>query len=346
MSFWQGKKVFITGHTGFKGSWLSLWLQMLGAEITGYSLAPPSNPCLFDLVKVAEDINDIRGDVRDLASLKKALNESLAEIVIHMAAQPLVRDSYEFPVETYSTNVIGTVNMLEAARLQDSVHAVLNITSDKCYQNSEVSKGYCEDDPMGGFDPYSSSKGCAELVTNAYRNSFYTNEKVVASARAGNVIGGGDWSKDRLIPDIIKAATEGHSVRLRNPLAIRPWQHVLDPLCGYLKLIERLYIDGQPFAEGWNFGPYEEDARPVEWIAEKIAALWGDLKWEKDNSATPHEAHYLNLDSSKARTRLDWAPRLVLSKALEWTVDWYKEYLSGKDMRSVTENQINIYTKL
>jgi CDP-glucose 4,6-dehydratase len=346
MNFWQEKRVFLTGHTGFKGSWLSLWLQMLGADVTGYSLQPPSTPCLFDLAKLAEDMNDIRGDVRDLASLQKALNESRAEIVIHMAAQPLVRDSYEFPVETYSTNVMGTVNMLEAARLEESVRVVLNITSDKCYENQEVSKGYCEDDPMGGFDPYSSSKGCAELITNAYRNSFYRADKTIASARAGNVIGGGDWSKDRLIPDIIKAAAEGHPALLRNPHAIRPWQHVLDPLCGYLKLIERLYNDGQPFAEGWNFGPSEADARPVEWIAQKIAALWGDLKWEKDNSANPHEAHYLKLDSSKAQTRLGWAPRLVLFEALEWTVNWYKAYLSGKNMRSVTERQIDIYTKL
>ena len=346
MKFWQNKKIFLTGHTGFKGSWLSIWLQRLEAEVTGYSLEPPSNPNLFDLAKVAEGMQDIRGNIRDLELLEKALRASQAEIVIHMAAQPLVRDSYKFPVETYSTNVMGTVHILEAGRLQQSVRAVLNITSDKCYENREQAKGYCEDDPMGGHDPYSSSKGCAELVTSSYRNSYFNTDKVVASARAGNVIGGGDWATDRLVPDIMRAAMEGRTIYLRNPQAIRPWQHVLDPLSGYLMLIERLYTDGQPFAEGWNFGPSEEDARPVEWIAQEIATLWEGLKWEKDNSANPHEAHYLKLDCSKAQTRLEWKPRLSLSKALEWTVLWYKDQISKKNMRFITEKQINNYIGL
>ena len=346
MKFWQNKKVFLTGHTGFKGSWLSIWLQRLEAEVTGYSLEPPSNPNLFDLAKVAEGMQDIRGDIRDLELLKKALRESQAEIVIHMAAQPLVRDSYKFPVETYSTNVMGTVNVLEAARLQKSVRTVLNITSDKCYENHESTKGYRENDPMGGYDPYSSSKGCAELVTSAYRSSYFNADKVVASARAGNVIGGGDWAKDRLMPDIIRAAMDEKTVYLRNPLAIRPWQHVLDPLSGYLMLIERLYTDGQPFAEGWNFGPSEEDAKPVEWIVQKIATMWEGLKWDKDNESNPHEAHYLKLDCSKAKARLEWIPRLGISEALKWTVLWHKDQIAGENMRSITEKQINNYTGL
>ena len=346
MIFWQGKKVFLTGHTGFKGSWLSIWLQNLGADVTGYSLEPPTSPSLFELAKVADGMRDIRGDVRDLESFKNALTGSQAEIVIHMAAQSLVRDSYKFPVDTYSTNIMGTVNVLEAARLQESVRTVLNITSDKCYENSGLTRGYTENDPMGGYDPYSSSKGCAELVTSAYRNSYYNADKVVASGRAGNVIGGGDWAKDRLIPDIIRAAIDGRTVHLRNPHAIRPWQHVLDPLSGYLMLIEQLCTDGQPFAEGWNFGPSEEDARPVEWVAKKMASEWNEITWEKDSLLHPHEAHYLKLDCSKARTRLDWKPRLGLSEGLKWTVLWYKDQIAGENMRTITERQIKNYTGL
>lgn len=346
MKFWRGKKIFLTGHTGFKGSWLSIWLQHLGADVTGYSLEPPTEPNLFELAKVADGMIDIRGDIRDLESLKKALTESQAEIVIHMAAQPLVRDSYKFPIETYSTNVMGTVNVLESARLQKSIRTVLNITSDKCYKNRELTRGYRENDPMGGYDPYSSSKGCAELVTSAYRSSYFNADKVVASARAGNVIGGGDWAKDRLVPDIIRAAMEKRTVHLRNPRATRPWQHVLDPLSGYLMLIEHLYTEGQPFAEGWNFGPSDEDARPVEWIAQEMTSLWEGLVWEKDQAPNPHEAHYLKLDCSKARTRLDWAPRLALSEALQWTVLWHKKQIAGENMRSITEEQIANYTGL
>lgn len=346
MKFWPGKKVFLTGHTGFKGSWLSIWLQLLGAEVTGYSLEPPSSPSLFELARVASGIKDIRGDIRNLESLKKSLSESRAEIVIHMAAQSLVRDSYDFPVETYSTNVMGTVNMLEAARQQESVRAVLNVTSDKCYENRECSKGYCEEEPLGGYDPYSSSKGCAELVTNAYRNSYFNTDKVIASVRAGNVIGGGDWAKNRLIPDIIRAVIANKKVHLRNPHAIRPWQHVLDPLAGYLLLIERLCTEGQLYAEAWNFGPPEEDTRPVEWIAQELSKSWNGLKWEKDNESHPHEAHYLKLDCSKANLHLGWSPQLTLSESLEWTASWYNDHLAGKDMRSVTEQQIKNYLGL
>lgn len=346
MKFWSGKKVFLTGHTGFKGSWLSIWFQLLGAEVTGYSLEPPSYPSLFELARLADAMNDIRGDVRDLDSVKRSLNESQAEIVIHMAAQPLVRDSYKFPVETYSTNIMGTVNLLEAARWQNSVRVVLNVTSDKCYENREWTKGYREDEPMGGYDPYSSSKGCAELVTNAYRNSYFNNDKVIASARAGNVIGGGDWAKDRLIPDIIRAAIDDRTVHLRNPHSIRPWQHVLDPLSGYLALIERLYTDGQSFAEAWNFGPPEEEARTVEWIAQEMAKSWRGIKWRKDNSSNPHEAHYLKLNCAKAQSRLGWKPLLTLSEAIKWTVSWHKDHISGEDMSSVTEQQIKHYTGL
>ena len=346
MNFWQGRKLFLTGHTGFKGSWLSIWLQQLGADVTGYSLPPPTDPSLFELANVADDMQDIRGDVRDLESLKKALKASQAEIVIHMAAQPLVRNSYRFPVETYATNVMGTVHLLEAARLQEKVRVVLNITSDKCYESREDLRGCREHDPMGGHDPYSSSKGCAELVTTAYRNSYYRSDKVLASARAGNVIGGGDWATDRLVPDIIRAVMTGGTVYLRNPHAIRPWQHVLEPLSGYLMLIERLYIDGQPFAEGWNFGPAEEDERPVEWIAQEITALWDGLKWEKDNASHPHEAHCLRLDCSKAHKRLEWAPRLTLTEALKWTVAWYKDKIAGADIRLITETQIKNFIRL
>ena len=289
----------------------------------------------------------IRGDIRNIDSLKKALFESQAEIIIHMAAQSLVRDSYEFPVETYSSNVMGTVNVLEAARLQESVRAILNITSDKCYENHELARGYSESDPMGGYDPYSSSKGCAELVTSAFRNSYLHGDKALASARSGNVIGGGDWARDRLVPDIIRAAVEGNAVYLRNPHAIRPWQHVLDPLSGYLMLIERLYTDGQSFAGGWNFGPSENDTQTVEWIAHEIAGLWGELKWEQDQtSAKPHEANYLKLNCAKAHNRLKWTPRLSISEALKWTVDWYKDFILRKNMRLVTITQINHYTKL
>jgi CDP-glucose 4,6-dehydratase len=348
--FWKGKKVLVTGHTGFKGSWLALWLQNLGANVTGYSLPPPTNPNLFELAHVADKMNSIIGDVRDLKPIISCVAET--EIVIHLAAQSLVRASYDNPVETYSTNVMGTVNILEATRHSDTVKAVIIITSDKCYKNQEWVWGYRENEPMGGQDPYSNSKGCAELVTEAYRHSYFDTERypqhgvAVASARAGNVIGGGDWAKNRLIPDIVNAFMEKRSVMIRHPNAIRPWQHVLEPLHGYLMLAERLWEKGPAFAEGWNFGPNEPDAKPVSYIVDKMAQLWGkEACWKNDASVHPHEANSLKLDCSKAKNRLKWQPKLPLKTALEWVIEWYQSYSQNEDMRNVTENQINRYHK-
>ncbi len=317
MAFWRGKRVFLTGHTGFKGSWLSLWLQQLGAEVTGYALQPPTNPSLFDVANVGAR-HDIASSATSAMAqpLSRAMREAAPDIVIHMAAQPLVRHSYVDPVETYSTNVMGTVHLLEAVRQTPSVRAVVNVTTDKCYENKEWVWGYRENEPMGGYDPYSNSKGCAELVTSAYRSSFFNPAKygehrvALATARAGNVIGGGDWADDRLIPDILRAISAGQPVVIRNPHAIRPWQHVLEPLSGYLQLAQRLYEDGVAYAEGWNFGPNDEDAKPVQWIVERLTQQWGEgASWQLDDGDHPHEAHYLKLDCSKAKMRLDWQPR-------------------------------------
>lgn len=346
-SFWEGKRVFLTGHTGFKGGWLSLWLQQLGAEVTGYALLAPTEPSLFEVANVAQGMHSIIGDIRDGAALAKAMREAVPDIVIHMAAQPLVRRSYIDPVETYSTNVMGTVHLLEAVRQTPSVRAVVNVTSDKCYDNKEWVWGYRENEAMGGFDPYSNSKGCAELVTAAYRNSFFNPAKynehhvALASARAGNVIGGGDWAEDRLIPDILRALGAGRPVVIRNPGAVRPWQHVLEPLSGYLLLAQRLYEEGVGYAEGWNFGPGDEDAKPVQWIVEHLTQQWGGgASWQLDEAEHPHEAHYLKLDCSKARMRLDWRPRWHLSHALEMIVAWQRAWLVRQDMRKVTLEQI------
>ena len=351
-SFWAGKTVFLTGHTGFKGGWLSLWLQALGAKPIGYSLPPPTNPSLFETAQVADGMISIEGDIRDLARLSAAMTEHQPEIVIHMAAQPLVRYSYQNPVETYSTNVMGTVNVLEAVRQTDSVKAVVNITSDKCYDNRERIWGYRENEPMGGYDPYSSSKGCAELVASAYRNSFFNPKEfdrhgvALASVRAGNVIGGGDWAEDRLIPDIMRAITRGEPVHIRNPHAIRPWQHVLEPLAGYLLLAQKLWEEGPRHGEGWNFGPNDEDAKPVEWIVERLTGMWGEgATWALDGGDHPHEAHYLKLDCSKAKGMLHWRPRWSLSPALASIVAWHKAMLQGADMKSVTLKQIADYER-
>lgn len=349
-AFWQGKRVLLTGHTGFKGSWLSLWLQSMGAQVIGYALAPPTNPSLFEVADVSSGMTSIIGDIRDLEHLRKVFAEHQPEIVIHMAAQPLVRYSYIEPVETYSTNVMGTVNLLEAVRSTKSVKAVVNVTTDKCYENREWAWGYRENEAMGGYDPYSSSKGCAELVTAAYRQSYFNPEKyaehgvAIASGRAGNVIGGGDWAEDRLIPDIMRAITAGKSVHIRNPHAIRPWQHVLEPLSGYLILAQKLYEDGATLAEGWNFGPNDEDAKTVQWIVEQLTVAWGEgASWVLDGGENPHEAHYLKLDCSKAKSRLDWHPRWRLDVALGAIVSWQKAYNSGQEMRVVTLNQIQSY---
>lgn len=348
--FWRGKRVFLTGHTGFKGGWLSLWLQQMGADVVGYALAPPTKPCLFQVARVGEGMHSIIADIRDLPTLSAAIAEHRPEIVFHMAAQPLVRLSYERPVETYATNVMGTVHVLEAIRHTVGVRAVVNITTDKCYENREWIWGYRENEPMGGYDPYSSSKGCAELVTAAYRASFFNPDDhakhsvALASARAGNVIGGGDWAKDRLIPDIMTAFLEQRPVVIRNPQAIRPWQHVLEPLRGYLMLAERLWNEGPVFAEGWNFGPNDEDARPVEWIAECLAGTWGNgATWSIDGGNHPHESSCLKLDISKARSKLNWHPRWTLGTSLRHVADWYLAYQRGDNMRDLTLNQIVQY---
>jgi len=349
-TFWAGKRVLITGHTGFKGGWLSLWLQQLGAKVTGYALEPPTQPSLFEVAQVEQGMESVIGDIRDLAHLQAVFARSWPEIVFHLAAQPLVRDSYQFPVETYATNVMGTVHLLEAVRRTGGVRVVVNITSDKCYENREWVWGYRETEPMGGYDPYSNSKGCAELVTSAYRNSFFNpadfqrHGVALASVRAGNVIGGGDWARDRLIPDIMKAFLAGQPVTIRNPHAIRPWQHVLEPLNGYLELAEKLWQQGPDYAEGWNFGPNDEDARPVSWIVEYLAALWGEqARWVLDEGHHPHEAHYLKLDCSKAKMRLGWRPRWNLERALSKTVEWYSAYAAHEDLRTVTLGQISSY---
>jgi CDP-glucose 4,6-dehydratase len=352
-TFWKDKRVLVTGHTGFKGSWLSLWLQSLGAQVVGYALAPPTSPSLFDIARVGDGMASVIADVRDLDALLAAFARHRPEVVIHMAAQPLVRHSYEDPVGTYSTNVMGLVNVLEAVRNTPGVRAVVNVTTDKCYENREWIWGYRENDRMGGYDPYSNSKGCAELVTAAYRSSFFNTSRYaehgvgLATARAGNVIGGGDWAPDRLIPDILSAFERGRVVDIRNPHAIRPWQHVLEPVRGYLALAERLYSDGPVFAEGWNFGPTDEDAKPVGWIVESMAALWGgDARWEIDLGVHPHEASYLKLDTSKARSRLGWHPALRLSDALKLIIDWSRQRQAGEDMRQRSLGQIQAYQTL
>ncbi len=335
-AFWAGKRVFLTGHTGFKGSWTALWLQRMGAVVTGFALAPPTEPALFDVARVSEGITSIIGDIRDRDILEQALVKADPEIVIHMAAQPLVRASYDDPVGTYATNVMGTVHLLEAVRRAAYVRACVVVTTDKCYENREWVWGYREDEAMGGHDPYSNSKGCAELVTSAYRRSFFDGEgkTAIASGRAGNVIGGGDWAVDRLVPDILRAVASNEPVLIRNPLAIRPWQHVLEPVSGYLVLAQALWEDPS-VAQAWNFGPRDEDARSVQWIVEHMCAAWGGgAEWVRDESVQPHEARYLKLDISKAQERLRWRPRWTLAEALERIVAWHRAWLSGTDMRA------------
>lgn len=346
--FWHGKRVLITGHTGFKGSWLCLWLQSMGATLRGVALQPPTNPALFTVARVAEGMEHELIDIRNLADVKKQMADFRPEIVIHMAAQPLVRLSYVQPVETYETNVMGTIHVLEAARQIGSVKAIVVVTTDKCYENREWVWGYREDEPMGGYDPYSNSKGCAELICSSYRKSFLKGAGIaIASARAGNVIGGGDWAPDRLVPDILRALELGNPVFIRNPHAIRPWQHVLEPLSGYLLLAERLYLYGQIDAEAWNFGPGDEDARPVQWIVEHMCEKWGhDANWSLQSGEHPHEASFLKLDISKARQRLQWAPRWSLEESLNLIIEWHQSWLRGMDMRSVCLSQINQFGSL
>ncbi len=345
-AFWGGKRVFLTGHTGFKGSWLSLWLQALGAEVQGYALAPPTEPALFDVARVAEGMQSQLGDIRDFPTLVTSLTEFRPDIVIHMAAQPLVRLSYREPVDTYSTNVMGTVHLLEAVRACGGVRVVVNVTTDKCYENREWVWGYRENEPMGGHDPYSSSKGCAELVTAAWRNSYFhdTAGPALASARAGNVIGGGDWAEDRLIPDVLRALAAGRPVTIRHPHATRPWQHVLEPLSGYLVLAQALWSQGQTMAEGWNFGPAEGDAKPVSWIVDKLVQDWGQgAAWVLDEDPQLHEASYLKLDCSKARARLNWHPAWSPEAALHRIVRWDRAWRAGTDMREYCLRDIAEY---
>ncbi len=346
--FWHGKRVLVTGHTGFKGSWLSLWLARLGAHVTGYALPPSTDPNLFSLARVSEMVKHVEGDVRNLARLSEVVELVRPEIVFHLAAQPLVRHSYEAPVETMAVNIMGTVNLLEAVRVAGGVRVVVCITSDKCYENREWPWGYRENEGMGGHDPYSSSKGCAELVISAYRKSYFTSAGIdvhgtaLASARAGNVIGGGDWAKYRLIPDIIRAVSAGQRPLIRSPNAVRPWQHVLDPLSGYMTLAERLWDYAADFAEGWNFGPYEEDARPVEWIADRLCALWDrNAGWDRDTEAHLHEATWLKLDISKARQMLGWSPRWRLDDALTEIVVFNRALLQGKSMHDIAMKHIS-----
>jgi CDP-glucose 4,6-dehydratase len=352
-AFWRGRRVLLTGHTGFKGSWLSLWLGKLGAEVTGYALAPPTEPNLFEQARVAADVRSVDADIRDFPRLKSVVAECRPDVVIHMAAQSVVRRGYEDPVETYATNVMGTVHLFEALRQIGRPCAVVNVTSDKCYENREWAWGYREQDALGGHDPYSNSKACAELVTAAFRDSFFGDGEAarsgiaVASARAGNVVGGGDWTRDQLIPDLMRAFLAGRTCLIRNPAAIRPWQFVLEPLRGYLLLAERLAANERPFATAWNFGPVETDARPVAWIADELVRGWGrGAGWERDGGNHPREAGHLRLDIAKARTGLGWNPVLSLGPALEWIVEWYRAYQAGTDLRTLTLAQIERFEAL
>jgi CDP-glucose 4,6-dehydratase len=343
--FWHGKRVFLTGHTGFKGGWLSLWLQSMRAEVHGYALNPPTKTNLFAVADVNKGMaSSLIADIREVDKLTQAMQLAKPEIVFHLAAQPLVRYSYAQPVETYAVNVMGTVHLLEAVRATPGVKAVVNVTTDKCYENREWVWGYRENEAMGGFDPYSSSKGCAELVTSAYRQSFLEPAGIgLASARAGNVIGGGDWAANRLIPDFLRAMDAGETLKIRSPQSTRPWQHVLEPLSGYLMLAEQLYTGGLGFAEAWNFGPADEDARPVRWIVERMAEMRKDVNWQCDEAPQPHEANYLKLDSSKAHNQLNWQPRWRLQNALQKTLEWHEAWRKAEDMRLVTLAQINDY---
>jgi len=339
--------VLVTGHTGFKGAWLSLWLAELGAEVVGLADGVPTSPSLYQLAGVGDAVEHVTADVRDAGRVAAAVADARPEVVLHLAAQPMVRRSFRDPVETYAVNVMGTVNVLDAVRRApgDDLRVAIVVTSDKCYENRDWVWGYREDEPMGGHDPYSSSKGAAELVTAAYRSSYFAAEgaPAVASARAGNVVGGGDWGEDRLVPDIFRAALAGAPIRIRNPAAVRPWQHVLNPLSGYLRLAERAWED-RGAAQGWNFGPADEDARPVGWIVDRIGELWdGDLPREVDPGPHPHEAHWLKLDSSLARARLGWSPPWDLAEGLRRTADWYRAYRDGEDVRATTLGQIRAF---
>jgi CDP-glucose 4,6-dehydratase len=346
-SFWKGKRVFLTGHSGFKGSWLSLMLQEFDAEITGFALAPPTNPNLFELANVADGMAVIEGDIRDISAIKMAVSDAKPEIVIHMAAQPLVRNSYQFPVDTFSTNIMGTINLFEAIRECPTVCGVVNVTTDKCYENKEWVWGYRENEAMGGSDPYSASKACAEIVSTAYQRSFFSSpgsKVVLATARAGNVIGGGDWAKDRLMTDLLAAYSKGKPALIRNPNSIRPWQHVLESLNGYLMLAQALCSRGSAFSGAWNFGPLHEDAKSVSWVADELSRHWErPASWKPLLGKHPHEANYLKLDISKSQDQLGWRPGLTLEQALKLTAEWTQQVANGKSARAITLEQIRFY---
>lgn len=344
-NFWKDKRVFLTGHTGFKGSWLNAWLSRLGAKVYGYSLEPDQIPNLFDAMELSKQSHGEFGDIRNFSQLGEAIKKFRPEIIFHLAAQPLVRKSYVDPISTYSTNIMGTVNLLEAVRNVASVRAVVNITTDKCYENNEWCWGYRENEPMGGHDPYSASKGCSELITSSYINSFFQHTNIgLASARAGNVIGGGDWSADRLVPDMLQALSLGDHPKIRNPYSIRPWQHVLEPLSGYIKLAMELYNEPVKYSGAWNFGPLDHDCRRVEWVADELCNCWDSgVTWVSQADDGPHEARYLKLDISKASTLLGWKPRWGVERAIKNTVIWHKEYTNGNDAFELILNQIKEY---
>ncbi len=349
-AFWKGRRVFLTGHTGFKGAWLALWLQDLGAEVVGYALDPPSEPSLFEMAGVGESMVSNHDDIRNLEALENAMTGQQPEVVLHLAAQSLVREGYADPITTYSTNVVGTAHVLEACRGTQSVRSVVCVTSDKCYSNQESGEAFREGDPLGGKDPYSSSKACAELVTEAYRRSFFERPERtigIVSARAGNVIGGGDWARDRLVPDLVRGFLDGEPVLIRRPLAVRPWQHVLEPLNGYLELAEKAWDCPGVTNGAWNFGPDAVDERPVEWLADRLVDLWGEnAAWRRDSADHPAEAAFLRLDSSKARQQLGWSPRLQLEEALDWVVSWHRSTHQGADAGKITREQIAAYQEL
>ena len=351
-NFWKNKKVLLTGHTGFKGSWLSLWLQKLGVDLVGFSKSIPTKPSLFELADVEKNMTSIMGDITHIERITDVVKQHNPEIIIHMAAQSLVHKSYDQPLETFSTNIMGTVNLLEAIRNTSKKCVIINVTSDKCYENQELSRGYKENDPMGGYDPYSSSKGCGELITSSFRDSFFKNSNdkdydiSLASVRAGNVIGGGDWADNRIMPDIMRGILNKKIIKIRNPTAVRPWQHVLEPLRGYLELAEKLYNYKSEYTESWNFGPDDDDVKPVSWIVNKVVEMWGEdvqVDFDDDRLDYKHETSFLRLDCSKAKSKLKWNPKIKLEEGLKLTVNWYKQYEQTKELREFTENQIEEY---